>query len=222
MTGQPPAASRGLGRWRRAAAGTHLAVSLAGGALSVAASAPLLGWVTAGLLAWVLFGPSGLLWALALGALFGALRPRVSTRTLLSMYGAQPLGPGSAPQLVGIGTVSAREAPQQAAGQRAQGAPSQGSEGVGAAHPRRDMLIVLLRIYAPRRLRHGVLHRFRGCRPDELIPVCDVRRLRVVEIRLFPGQALDRLLAAECANDLVPQPHTSLLFSSREAPGGAR
>ena len=42
-----------LGRWRRAAAGTHLAVSLAAGALSVAASAPLLGWVTAGLLAWV-------------------------------------------------------------------------------------------------------------------------------------------------------------------------
>jgi uncharacterized membrane protein len=42
-----------LGRWRRAAAGTHLAVSVAAGALSVAASAPLLGWVTAGLLAWV-------------------------------------------------------------------------------------------------------------------------------------------------------------------------
>jgi hypothetical protein len=33
--------------------------------------------------------------------------------------------------------------------------------------------------------------------------VREVRRLRVIEIRLFPGQALDRLLAAELTNDLV-------------------
>src|SRR4051794_12223061 len=52
-TGPPSAASGRLGRWRRAAAGTHLAVSLAAGALAAGASAPALGWGTAGLLAWV-------------------------------------------------------------------------------------------------------------------------------------------------------------------------
>ena len=52
MTGRP-ALTRGLGRWRGAAAGTHLAASLAGGLLAGAASAPVLGWVTAGLLSWV-------------------------------------------------------------------------------------------------------------------------------------------------------------------------
>ena len=51
--GQPASASSRLWRWRRAAAGTHLAVSLGGGALAGLASAPLLGWFTAGLLAWV-------------------------------------------------------------------------------------------------------------------------------------------------------------------------
>jgi heat shock protein HtpX len=58
--------------------------------------------VTAGLLTWLLFGPTGLLWALVVGALVGALRPRVPTRTLLSMYGAHPLSPGSAPGLIRI------------------------------------------------------------------------------------------------------------------------
>ncbi len=56
--------------------------------------------VTAGLLTWLLFGPTGLLWALVVGALVGALRPTVPTRTLLSMYGAQTLSPGSAPGFV--------------------------------------------------------------------------------------------------------------------------
>jgi hypothetical protein len=65
------------------------------------------------------------------------------------------------------------------------------------------MLVVLLGVDAPRGLRHGVLHRFRRRRAHECIPMREVRRLRVVEIRLFPGQALGRLLAAECANDLV-------------------
>jgi uncharacterized membrane protein len=51
--GPPPAATGRLGRWRRAAAGTHLAVSLAAGALAGGVSAPGLGWGTAGLLAWV-------------------------------------------------------------------------------------------------------------------------------------------------------------------------
>lgn len=54
----------------------------------------------AGGLAWVLFGPAGLLWALVIGALVAALRPRVPTRMLLSAYGAQPLGPSTAPGLM--------------------------------------------------------------------------------------------------------------------------
>jgi heat shock protein HtpX len=58
--------------------------------------------VTAGLLVWVLFGPTGLLWVLAVGVLLGALRPRVPTKTLLSMYGAVPLGPAAAPELFRI------------------------------------------------------------------------------------------------------------------------
>jgi hypothetical protein len=53
------------------------------------------------------------------------------------------------------------------------------------------VLIVFLRINAPRRMRHGVLHRFRRRRAHERIPVRDIRRLWVVDIRLFPGQALD-------------------------------
>jgi uncharacterized membrane protein len=53
-TAGPPAAATGrLGPWRRAAAGTHLAVSLAAGVLAGGASGPALGWGTAGLLAWV-------------------------------------------------------------------------------------------------------------------------------------------------------------------------
>jgi uncharacterized membrane protein len=43
MAGPPSAASGPLGRWRGAAAGTHLAVSLAGGALTGAATASVLG-----------------------------------------------------------------------------------------------------------------------------------------------------------------------------------
>ncbi|MGY1642629.1 zinc metalloprotease HtpX [Geodermatophilus sp. SYSU D00703] len=58
--------------------------------------------LTAGVLAWLLFGPTGLLWALVIGAVLGALRPRVPTRTLLSMYGAQPLDLGTAPGLVRV------------------------------------------------------------------------------------------------------------------------
>ncbi|MGY1593184.1 zinc metalloprotease HtpX [Geodermatophilus sp. SYSU D00708] len=57
---------------------------------------------TAGVLAWVLFGPTGLLWALVIGVLVGALRPRAPTRTLLSMYGALPVGPSTAPRLLRI------------------------------------------------------------------------------------------------------------------------
>ena len=54
VPGRPAAGATGrLGRWRRAAAGTHLAVSLAAGALAGIATAPALGWGTAGLLAWV-------------------------------------------------------------------------------------------------------------------------------------------------------------------------
>jgi uncharacterized membrane protein len=53
MAGQPSAASGRRDRWRGAAAGTHLAVSLAGGAVAGVASAPLFGWATAGFLAWV-------------------------------------------------------------------------------------------------------------------------------------------------------------------------
>ena len=51
--GRPSAAAGRMGRWRRAAAVSHLAVSLAAGALAAGASAPALGWGTAGLLAWV-------------------------------------------------------------------------------------------------------------------------------------------------------------------------
>ena len=56
--------------------------------------------MTTGVLAWVLFGLTGLLWALVVGALIGVLQPRMPTRTLLSMYGALPVGPASAPGLV--------------------------------------------------------------------------------------------------------------------------
>ncbi|MGR6964361.1 zinc metalloprotease HtpX [Geodermatophilus sp. URMC 61] len=72
------------------------------GLRNVAQAVLLLGGLvgTAGVLAWVLFGPTGLLWALVVGALVGALRPRVPTRTLLAVYGAVPVGPGTAPRLV--------------------------------------------------------------------------------------------------------------------------
>ena len=53
VPGPPSAATGRLGRWRRAAAGTHLAVSLGAGAVAGIASAPAWGWGTAGLLAWV-------------------------------------------------------------------------------------------------------------------------------------------------------------------------
>jgi heat shock protein HtpX len=66
--------------------------------------------LVAGLLVWVLFGPRGLLWVLGIGVVLGLLRPRVPTQSLLSMYGAVPLGPAQAPELFRI---------VQALGQRA-------------------------------------------------------------------------------------------------------
>jgi hypothetical protein len=53
------------------------------------------------------------------------------------------------PQLVEIGTITAREAPQQAAGQHAQSSAVHRAQGVSATHPRRDVLVVLLRVDAP-------------------------------------------------------------------------
>jgi heat shock protein HtpX len=50
-------------------------------------------------LAWLLFGTAGLLWALVLGVIVVALRPRVSPGWVLSMYGACPFPPGVAPDL---------------------------------------------------------------------------------------------------------------------------
>jgi heat shock protein HtpX len=50
-------------------------------------------------LAWLLFGAGGLLWALVLGGIVLALRPRVPPRWVLSMYGARPLPYAAAPEL---------------------------------------------------------------------------------------------------------------------------
>jgi heat shock protein HtpX len=61
-------------------------------------------------LAWIMFGLGGLLWVLGLGALVGALRPTVSTRVLLSMYGARPLAVAAAPGLYRIVQALARRA----------------------------------------------------------------------------------------------------------------
>jgi heat shock protein HtpX len=54
--------------------------------------------VAAGL-AWLLFGPAGLVWMLIAGGVAVAFRPRIPTRSLLAMYGAQPLPPAAAPEL---------------------------------------------------------------------------------------------------------------------------
>ena len=51
------------------------------------------------LLAWVVFGPMGLVWVLLLGVFALALRPRVPPQWMLSMYGAQPLPEVAAPRL---------------------------------------------------------------------------------------------------------------------------
>lgn len=51
------------------------------------------------LLAWVVFGPVGILWVLLVGAFTLALRPRVPPSWQLSMYGAKPLPAAVAPQL---------------------------------------------------------------------------------------------------------------------------
>jgi heat shock protein HtpX len=55
--------------------------------------------VTAGAVAWLLFGPMGLLSVLVAGLLVGAMRPRVPVSWVLWMYGAAPLSPWAAPRL---------------------------------------------------------------------------------------------------------------------------
>jgi len=52
-----------------------------------------------GLLAWLVFGDSGLWWVLGWGAVLLVLRPRVPVGWALAMYGAQPLPPSAAPDL---------------------------------------------------------------------------------------------------------------------------
>lgn len=53
----------------------------------------------AALLAWLLFGLVGFGWILVAGAVLALLRPRVPTRAVLAMYGAQLLPPAWAPDL---------------------------------------------------------------------------------------------------------------------------
>jgi heat shock protein HtpX len=60
--------------------------------------------------AWVLFGLGGVLWILGLGALIGALRPKVPTRVVLTMYGARSLAEEAAPGLYRIVRVLAQRA----------------------------------------------------------------------------------------------------------------
>ncbi len=50
-------------------------------------------------LAWLLFGPSGLLPAFILAAVLLALRPRLTPRRILGMYRARPIPPAAAPEL---------------------------------------------------------------------------------------------------------------------------
>src|SRR6478672_1551868 len=55
--------------------------------------------VMLGAVAWLLTGLAGLVWVLATIVLLGALRPRVPTAWVLSMYRAQPLPRWAAPRL---------------------------------------------------------------------------------------------------------------------------
>jgi heat shock protein HtpX len=55
--------------------------------------------VMLGAVAWLLTGLAGLVWVLATIVLLGALRPRVPTAWVLSMYQAQPLPRWAAPRL---------------------------------------------------------------------------------------------------------------------------
>ena len=55
--------------------------------------------VVLGAVAWLLTGLAGLLWVLVTVLLLGALRPRVPTAWILSMYQAQPLPRWAAPRL---------------------------------------------------------------------------------------------------------------------------
>src|SRR3954453_13257380 len=50
---EPTALRRAQGRWRSAPAGVHLLVSLLAGGIVGGVTVPLLGWATAGLIAWV-------------------------------------------------------------------------------------------------------------------------------------------------------------------------
>jgi heat shock protein HtpX len=65
--------------------------------------------VAAGL-AWLLFGTIGLLWILLAGVVVAAVRPRVPTRSMLAMYGAQELPPAAAPELHHLVQALARRA----------------------------------------------------------------------------------------------------------------
>lgn len=55
--------------------------------------------VAVGTPGWLLFGPAGLLWLLGLAVVVLLVRPRVPARTVLSVYGAQPLPYAAAPDL---------------------------------------------------------------------------------------------------------------------------
>jgi heat shock protein HtpX len=61
----------------------------------------LLGGMVAvlGLLAWTLFGATGLLWALGIAVVVLALRPVPSPQLVLSVYRAQPIPPSALPEL---------------------------------------------------------------------------------------------------------------------------
>jgi Zn-dependent protease with chaperone function len=65
---------------------------------------------TAGALAWWLFGDQILLWVVLVGVLVGVLRPKVPTRWVLAMYGAQPIPRHAAPQLHRILEILSRRA----------------------------------------------------------------------------------------------------------------
>lgn len=63
-----------------------------------------------GLLGWLLGGLDGLIWTAVLSGAFFALAPRMSPAVLLKMYGARPIGQGSAPNLYAMLTELARRA----------------------------------------------------------------------------------------------------------------
>ncbi len=73
-------------RRRRKVRNAAQAVLLLGGMVAVLA-----------VLAWLLFGMAGLLWALLIGTVVLALRPNVAPQWVLSMYGAHPLPHAVAP-----------------------------------------------------------------------------------------------------------------------------